>query len=369
MTTETVFFFSALILSIYTAVAKPTKPQKNWLVFIFFLIFITIIRSLGADEDIHRYYEIMQTGVADQVTYWHSEFIFWYSLVKLYEITGSHIVTFLILDTIWIYILLKSVDRLDTEYKLYCALLLFLSFPYFFFYQNVYRQIFATSLFLYAYSIRDRGLLKSDALMLLAFFMHNMIILLYPILLARKCLFVNDDEQKKRLFILATLCVILALAIMVATLHGLLRDGMSTGYDLSKAYIALFICASIYFKYLTSNSKPSLFQISPTAIYAIILLTGLKFLGFESSIIERVGLSLTAVLIIDLALTLPQQKIASPKIYRVALLLFFCSPVYLFPSSRAMLDSPQLRTQSEIMGATMTPITNFLISNDDDLNQ
>ena len=136
------------------------KEKHFFLLWIVFSMTLSVsIRSIiGSVEqsDIDQYVFLMQSD--NEIPYFLREFIFWFLIRFLYNITGNEIITFLILDFILFialykgFFLIKSafypkIKNTNVRYLLFGSLLFF---PYVLGMNNYYRQIIATATLLYA---------------------------------------------------------------------------------------------------------------------------------------------------------------------------------------------------------------------------
>ena len=293
-----------------------------------------VVRNSGFDFDMIVYAESMQYSTHN--IYYLKEFIFWYALRYFYLIFNNEIVVFLMMDMIWIFLLYRTSINLSkrslikNNFSLGLIVVLSTSFPLFFGYQNIYRQLFATIFALYSYSLVSFRYKTSILLFLTAVFIHNASIILIPIFLANKLFRIN--------FYLRVFISLIASLLFVGIINFLTQFksnlDIETGVDLSVVYLFLFL--SIFIMYLIKFKFRffDLFRKTPSLVIITILMIGLTVFKFGIAA-ERLGMMFLVFLIFDLYMySNTIQKYSNRLVFRLFLLLFFSVPILIFSSSR-----------------------------------
>jgi len=201
------------------------------------------------------------------------------------------------------------------------------SFPFFLGYENIYRQFFATIFSLFAYSLIERKNYTSIFLFIMAFFMHNIIVLLLPLFILKK-FFKFDFASRVQLAFICTLIFISTLTVLAT-----LKSSEQTGIDLGIFYMLIFVCTLVvglmFFKeniYILFDKVPSLFFVS-------LIMIGLVFLNIDM-VSERLGMMFICFLIYDLykySSEIESRAIRSS--VRLGLLFVFSLPTLFFENS------------------------------------
>lgn len=260
--------------------------------------------------------------------YYLREFIFWFPLKIIYMLSNSEFVTFLILDAIWIYCLFKTVSQEHlNKFGKGVIVVLATSFPFFFGYENIYRQFYASIILLWSYSLIERNSLQAVKLFIIAFFTHNIVLFLLPIFLVKKCFSFN---MKDRITISLLVSVIFVLILPFVTQ---LKDADPTKIDMSIAYLILFLGAFLLSLLKFKKNVYQMISNIPSLLFFTILMIG--YIIFKQEMVaERLGMMFIIFLIYDLYLYSTKIEIQYKRILlRISLLLVFSIPVLLFYSS------------------------------------
>jgi len=175
---------------------KPSFIRKEKHFFILWMVSsMTVsvyIRSLIGNiemADIDQYVFLMQEE--SEIPYFLREFIFWFSIRFLYNVTSSGMVTFMIIDFILFIILYRgfflikyaffpTIDSVNVRYLLLGSLLFF---PYFLGMNGTYRQIIAASILLSVIGyMGNKKILKAFLSYVFSIFIHNPVLLFLPLL-------------------------------------------------------------------------------------------------------------------------------------------------------------------------------------------
>tara|TARA_B110000483_G_scaffold218129_1_gene271174 strand:+ start:871 stop:1875 length:1005 start_codon:yes stop_codon:yes gene_type:complete len=266
--------------------------------------------------------------------YYLREFVFWFGIRILYFITQSELVAFLLLDILWIYLIYK-VSRKVSVNKIGNTLLIILAtcFPFFFGYQNIYRQFFATIVLLYSYSIIDDRSNRSIFLFFVSIFIHNLSLLILPLFIIKKFFTFKLNDR----LVLSSVLVAIYLLFLPSILS--LKDGDDpTKIDLSILYMILFIFLFLFYIYKFRANILNFILIVPSLIPATLLTIG--FVAYRQEMIaERLGMMFIPFIIFDIYnYSLLIQTSFKRKLLQLFLLLLLSVPVLLFTSSLMFLD-------------------------------
>ena len=329
-------YFAYIILLLLAAfsILLESKLFYNWVFIPFIFVFMFIVRNVGFDSDIITYAgQFTSTGLD---FYYIREFIFWLGSRLIYYLCfQDELLSFIFMDFLWILVMIRVGNRMLNfdKQNLNNALLVVLvtSFPFFLGYENIYRQLFATVFSLFAYSLVERKHYMSIFLFIVAFFMHNIVVLLLPLFILKK-FFKFDFASRIQLSLICTLIFISALSFLAT-----LKSSEQTGIDLGVFYMLIFVCSLvltfIYFKqniYLLFDKIPSLF-------FTSLIMIGLFFLNIDM-VSERLGMMFICFLMYDLykySSEIESRPIRS--LFRLGLLLVFSLPTLFFESSKQFL--------------------------------
>ena len=329
-------YFTYIILLLLAAfsILLESKLFYNWVFIPFVFVFMFIVRNEGFDSDIITYAgQFTSTGLD---FYYLREFVFWLGSRLIYYLCfQDELLSFIFMDFLWIIVMLRVGNRMLNYDKqnLNNALLVVLvtSFPFFLGYENIYRQLFATIFSLFAYSLVERKHYMSIFLFIVAFFMHNIVVLLLPLFILKKC-YKFDFPSRIQLSLICTLIFISTLTVLAT-----LKSSEQTGIDLGVFYMLIFVCslvlALIYFKqdiYVLFDKIPSLF-------FTSLIMIGLFFLNIDM-VSERLGMMFICFLMYDLykySSEIQSRSIRS--LFRLGLLLVFSLPTLFFESSKQFL--------------------------------
>ena len=328
------YFYIILLFLAAFSILLESKLFYNWVFIPFVFVFMFIVRNEGFDSDIITYAgQFTSTGLD---FYYLREFVFWLGSRLIYYLCfQDELLSFIFMDFLWIIVMLRVGNRMLNYDKqnLNNALLVVLvtSFPFFLGYENIYRQLFATIFSLFAYSLVERKHYMSIFLFIVAFFMHNIVVLLLPLFILKKC-YKFDFSSRIQLSLICTLMFISTFSFLAT-----LKSSEQTGVDLGVFYMLIFICsfvlALIYFKqniYVLFDKIPSLF-------FTSLIMIGLFFLNIDM-VSERLGMMFICFLMYDLykySSEIQSRSIRS--LFRLGLLLVFSLPTLFFQSSKQFL--------------------------------
>ena len=321
------FFFG--LITVFTE----SNSLLRWLYIPALFVFMIIVRLQafffgGFEIDIITYAGEMQGSLLLNNIYYLREFIFWFGIRLLYLITSSPFFTFIFLDFLWIYYLVKT-TKFSSPYNLGRGLIIILatSFPFVFGYENIYRQFYATIILLYSYSMLDYNINRSYFLFFVSLFIHNLMIFALPLFLIRRCYKFKLSDR----IIISLLISFIFIIILPFFLN--LKGLDITKIDFSFLYFLLFLLLSLLYVYKFRDNIYSMVKYFPSLLPSLLLISGFMYIG-EEMITERVSMILIIFFLYDIyyysvSITNRTYRI----IFRLGLLIIFTLPVYLFESS------------------------------------
>lgn len=331
---ELVSFIILFVLGIIT-ICMQNRDMLRFVYLPSLVVFMIIVRLNafvfnGFEIDILTYAIEMRTASLD--IYYLREFIFWLGIRVIYFITNSDLISFILMDLFWIYLLYKTSLK-EKYYKLNNGLLIVLatSFPFLFGYENIYRQFYATVVLLFAYSRLEKRELSAWALFFTAIFIHNLSVFMLPLFIVKRFFKFNDLDRLVISILLSLLSIIILPYFMSS------KGIMHTGVDLSILYFILFLLTFIYSIFKFRRNVMMFAHYIPSIIPVIIITLGFLYLQQEM-IAERVGMMFISFLLFDFYEFSNTFKNGSFRIgFRLVLLLAFTLPVFFSSSSMSFL--------------------------------
>ena len=296
------------------------------------IVWFIIVRISGFDIDINTYVSYLDEKATllflMNSSYFLREFIFWGSFMGGYIILQDKILILLLIDTIVLYFLIKTIINFRLPFYSFSLLLCF--FPNLMGYENVYRQYIATILTLYSISLAYKNSFflrtnefKSYIFIIIAAFCHNVAFLFFPLIFFLK--------KRFKLGILLSIQIYIVLPILSSS-----KSEGETGDVPVEFFLATTIF--LYVFYLIVNS----FKLSKTNIY---FLSFLFILTTESIIVltgvasKRIVMFALNIILIFIIISL-QNSNFNLKSYRLIVFLLCLSmlaPTFLSNSAFQML--------------------------------
>jgi hypothetical protein len=324
---ELIFFIYLIILGCLVLFTESKQLLKYVYVPSIF-IFLIIVRLSGYDVDIQHYADAMLFN-SDSI-YYVKEFIFWYSQRYLYLFLQNDLLVFFIMDIFWIYIIIQISNNLDNDRNMRLKggfiIILISSFPFFFGYENIYRQFFGTIFVLWSYSYIDRDRKKAILIFLISIFIHNIMILLLPILIMKASI---KKKYKLSISLLITMIFILLLDYMSK-----FKSGHATGEDLSIVYLIMFLIILYLFIIKLKFNINTLILKFPSLLITIFYMISLQHMKFDM-ITERLGMIFLVFLLYDMYDYSNSLFGLRRNLFRICLLIVFSVPVLFFSSARS----------------------------------
>jgi hypothetical protein len=322
---ELVFFIYLIILGCLVLFTE-SKLLLKYVYIPSAFIFLIIVRISGYDVDIKVYASSMENIDLSNI-YYLKEFVFWYGSHLVYIMSNNALVSFLILDLIWLstLIYISNYNKNDG----FLIIILLTSFPLFFGYENIYRQLYATIFALLSYTIINESYKKSIFIYIISVFMHNIMLFLLPIFIMKN--FFNLGIKYRIFFSLAVTVIIVSLLSYFLQF----KSASSTGQDMSLAYLLMFVCF-VYILLIKFNFNIiNIIKKIPSLFNVLIFMILLQFTNADM-ISERMGMVFLIFVIYDLYLYSNSINHSyRRKFFRIGLLLLFSLPVLVFSSSRS----------------------------------
>tara|TARA_B100000902_G_scaffold219639_1_gene208639 strand:+ start:512 stop:1513 length:1002 start_codon:yes stop_codon:yes gene_type:complete len=332
---ELSFFIALCFLGVLTVLLE-NRSILRYIYIPFLLAFLVVVRLNafiynGFEIDILTYAIEMKATSLD--IYYLREFVFWFGIRIVYYFTQSDLFSFLILDFFWIYITFKITSKEHTK-RLGQGLIIVLatSFPFFFGYENIYRQFYAMVVSLYAYSILTVKTNKAVFLFIISVFIHNLSLFLVPIFIIRKCYSFSIKDKVILSSFLSSIYIIILPYIMS------FKDADPTEIDLSYLYLFLFIGLFIFYIYKFRNNVFRFISVTPSLLPIVLLISGFV-LHNQEMIAERLSMMFIPFLLYDLyVFSNSITNSINRRALRLTLILIFTIPVFWFSSSMIFLS-------------------------------
>ena len=325
-------FFLYISLIFFGAIYTFNHSKKIFfLYFSFLLIFIVAIRMDPKGVDFVTYYQYLHN--VDGIRYYR-EVVYFSIGLGFFKLFNDEVITFIFMDFIWIYILFKIQKEINLKFNTtdnVLIVILFTSFPLFFGYENIYRQLFAEIFSLYAYVVRERNESKSNFLFLIAILMHNTALIILPFLLIKK---ISKLDFKTRLYISTIVSIVFGLLLSFMSQYK--ASAHNTGLDMAFIYYLLFFMLNYIYLIKNKFNIVRVVEKFPSIYLGLILMTFLIQLPV-GMISERIGMFFLVFVITDLYIYSINMTTFRKKLFRLGLLMIFSLPVIAFTSSRVML--------------------------------
>jgi len=267
--------------------------------------------------------------------YYLKEFVFWLGSRLIYYVIQDEVISFLIMDLIWIIIMLKVGNRMSSFNKnnINNALLLVLvtSFPFVFGYENIYRQFYATIFALLAYSLIENNSYASFFFFVIAFFTHNIVALLLPLFLVKRFYKFNLSDRIQ-ISIIISLVFVASLSVLAK-----LKSSELTGLNMGVFYLLLFIILLVVGLLVFNKNIYVLFNKIPSLFFIVVLMLGLTVLNIDM-VAERLGMMFIIFVAYDLYKYSSEiENKGIRRVVRLVLLLLFSLPTLFFENSKQFL--------------------------------
>jgi len=329
---ELTAYIILICLSAFTILTE-SRYFYRWVFIPSTIAFLYIVRFEGFDTDIADYARQMHATGMD--FYYLREFVFWFGSRCVYYIFQDDLISFIFMDIIWIIVMVRVGNRLSSynKEKLNNALLLVLvtSFPFVFGYENIYRQFYATVFALLSYSLIDKKYYSSLFILILSFFMHNIVALLLPLFFVKKFYKFNFSDRIQ-ISLIVSLIFVASLSLLVK-----LKSSEKTGLDMGMFYLLIFVILLITGLLVFRKNIYELFDKIPSLFFIVILMIGLVSLNIDM-VAERIGMMFICFLTYDLyRYTSEIESRSLRSLTRLTIMLLFTLPTLFFESSKQFL--------------------------------
>ena len=206
------------------------------------------------------------------------------------------------MDMIWISLLIKTSFNLSNTVNINNRLgtglivILATSFPFFLGYQNVYRQLIATVLALFSYSLLHISYKRSILFFIMSIFVHNTAIILAPIFFIKR---IMNFKINARIFMSLMIAVLFIYFIVFTDSVINHKSAYSTKTDNTLVYLSMYIFLFVIYLVRFKFNFYVLARKVPSLIIILILMVGLINLDFDM-IAERMGMMFLVFLLFDL---------------------------------------------------------------------
>ena len=329
---ELTAYIILICLSSFTILIE-SKTVYKWIFIPSVIAFLYIVRSQGFDTDIADYARQMHATGLD--LYYLREFVFWLGSRLVYYIFQDELISFVFMDIVWIITMIKVGNRMSlyNKERLNNGLLLVLvtSFPFVFGYENIYRQFYATVFALLSYSLIDKKYYSSLFILILSFFMHNIVALLLPLFFVKKFYKFNFSDRIQ-ISLIVSLIFVASLSLLLK-----LKSSEQTGLDLGIFYLLIFLVLIIIGSLAFRDNIYMLFQKVPSLFFIVVLMIGLVLLNVDM-VAERLGMMFICFLTYDLyRYTSEIESRSLRSLTRLTIMLLFSLPTLFFESSKQFL--------------------------------
>ena len=246
-----IYLFAYLFTLFFIFFPKLITGKAFFIFWYSFSVCLSIIirSSIGIEDsaDIDGYIVNMQSE--NIIPYFLREPIFWFGIRFLYGILGSGIYVFILLDALLFLLIYFGFNlcrrafypKLNTSNLHYLYFAVFLFFPYVMGMHNIYRQIFATAVFVVSIGLIGNGkTLKGYFTSLIAVLIHNPVAFFLPLLIMS----MKKSSYKYFAFIV--------LALMLSFFQAIQQSGSSLLYAYFLREDSLSIGDNIAYLYLVS---------------------------------------------------------------------------------------------------------------------
>lgn len=258
------------------------------------------LENIVPESDIETY--IMNMSLEGPIIPYHwREFVWWVGSRYLYQATSNAVTVFVIYDFALILATYLSIDLIRKAFfpeinactvrYLYFGIFLFFPFPLGM--HNTYRQILALAFFLLALGLSKEKARKSTFIYLVAFFIHNSVVLLAPIFL----MVLNNYRYQKFAFISLVICILgIAYLSNMADPWILKSTSGEIGRNIAYLYLGVLLSMYVFLLIFESQGKDRSSWLLRKLMFTLIAIYSGCFMILESQALERVFFLVMAVL-------------------------------------------------------------------------
>jgi hypothetical protein len=333
MTFELTYYIVMMIFS-YVTILYPKFFKIYVISVVYFLI---IVRNAGFDTDILHFIDLIKQDFYGIFIY--KEFAFWLTGRFLYHLTNSEVLTYIGLDLLWLAVLLFSFNKYKNKiFTKRLLILLFVSFPFILGIENLYRQHFALVFVMSAYLLREKEPKYSFFLYITSIFIHNSMIVFFPLMLIKH--FYNFNFKAR--FFISNIVLFVMLTGIYLVKSGLLseisKSAADTGLDLRFLYLSIFLIVLYFFIIKFKFAIIKFLKTFPSVYFAII--TVVFMMQFHGTApVERLAMGFLLMFTIDFFIYIESKQ--SINQYKKYIYLLYCMgfsvPTLVFSSVRNFL--------------------------------
>lgn len=326
-----VIFISLLSYVVCRAfVLLPNRNTRGSLIFYILIIgcYIYSIR-IFPQADMITYLQEMKTPIDQMITeiFFLREGVFWLLSSYISNLFGEVNAAFLFWDLIALLCVFSSLRIYHLPY--WYSLVFFLSFPFLFGLENIYRQFLATCVLMLSISYVSIGKKWIGIVLTISSLgIHNSLALFLPIFIL---LFIKK-EKVKRVFLFA--CIIMEFLVFPMIVS--LKSSAETGANLSIAYLFMLLALGLPLEVFSLTVKENRYRVS-FFLFLSIYVIAMLFLG---GIVERIAHSTIILLLPSVFSRLESSKTTSTTLgYRMYTLFLCIAPSFLFSASLYFLEN------------------------------
>lgn len=276
---ELIWYCFIFILSLIFTLKRELIRNKNLfqsIVLLFYLVTSILVRNTNLDNDISHYADAMES--ISLGLFYIKEPIVWFGQAFLFRVLQEPITVFIVTDMILFILMLTAFNLLRVPQYIYFSI--FLYFPFFAGFQNVYRQFAAVIIFIFSLSLLARFRKFKQVAVFSSVLAHNV---------AGLFIYLIFYKSKSRLVRAASFMFIPVLPIIIY-FAAASKSTSSTGLSLEWIYVLAFIFTLVFvliFHGFFVNSKNK---------DILIMLLYFAYLSMSSAILlesaqaERVGI-------------------------------------------------------------------------------
>lgn len=310
------------------------------LVYIIAGYYMWVVRNSGFDYDMQTYAAFLHfIPDLSSPVYYLREYFYWGSSGFIFSLIQDEVTTFWVIDMIWMSMLFYAVGngKQSRHIPLYVAPFLMVFFPVLMGYENVYRQLIACALVLYAF-FGVRNLFLSGIIGVLALLTHNAAIVYMPLLylfaVSGNMTAPRISAFNKGVFMM--LYVVMLGGVYYSSLGDsqLAKSSSSTGASLTYAYLLVFIAMTALALILNNFNLTRFFKGNISLVYSVFTyMAFIPVLGGAQA--ERIGMMLLILTVplfaanLDKSFSTQNEKILT----RMLFVILGIAPTFLFSSA------------------------------------
>lgn len=319
------FYINLIILTMILSLTDKNSRILYVLVYFVLIFWSYIIRNFAIQLDFEVY---MQTMLYDTNTflnfYYLREPVYWLSSHFLYLLLGNEIYTFLVVDSIILFLLVYFCYK--SQVKPYFILLFMIFFPNVMGFLNVYRQFIATLFLFIAFLYVHHGYIKSYLAYILSIFSHNVAGIFLPLV------FLRDNIKQSLKFWLLLPCSLL-LTIILASSKSVGETGETSPVLFFMVISCIFVFFLILNRFKISTINAKMYYMN---IY-LLFLSGISTFLLSNLAAKRVSMIALIFMLYSIYYTIERFKALEKVMLRILLIIVSILPTFMFSSVFNML--------------------------------